>query len=62
MMKDNADTAIVGNQRISWKPVETKKLSATIARRFLSEDQVAQCTSVTASRRFSISTIKSKAK
>ena len=62
MMKDNGDTAIVGNQRISWKPVETKKLSATIARRFLSEDQVAQCTSVTSSRRFSISTIKSKAK
>ncbi len=62
LMKDNGDTAIVGNQRISWKPVETKKLSATMARRFLSEDQVDQCTSVTVSRRFSVTTIKAKNK
>lgn len=65
LMKEN-ETAIIagGHHRISWKSLETKRFSTAKLRELnlLTPDQIDQCTSVTASRRFSVSTIKSKAK
>lgn len=64
MMGNSGDTAVVGLHRISWKPVETKRFSASRAKELnlLTEDQIDQCSLVTASRRFSITEIKRKAK
>ena len=64
MMGNSGDTAVVGLRRISWKPVETKRFSASKAKEMnlLTEDQIAQCSLVTASRRFSITEIKRKDK
>ena len=65
LMKEN-ETAIItgGHHRISWKSLETKRFSTAKLKELnlLTPDQIDQCTSVTASRRFSISAIKSKAK
>ena len=64
MMGNSGDTAVVGQNRISWKPVETRRFSASRAKELnlLSEDQIAQCSVLTASRRFSITEIKRKNK
>ena len=63
LMKEN-ETAIIagGHHRISWKSLETKRFSTAKLKELnlLTPDQIDQCTSVTASRRFSVSTIKRK--
>ena len=65
LMKEN-ETAITadGSIRINWKSLETKRFSTVKLKELnlLTPDQIDQCTSVTASRRFSVSTIKSKTK
>ena len=65
LMKDN-ETAIIagGHHRISWKSLETKRFSTAKLKELnlLTPEQIDQCTSVTTSRRFSISTIKSRTK
>ena len=64
MIGNNGDTAVVGQNRISWKPVETKRFSASRAKELnlLTEGQINQCSTVTSSRRFSVTTIKAKNK
>ncbi len=64
MMGNSGDTAVVGLRRISWKPVETKRFSASRAKELnlLTEEQIDQCSTVTSSRRFSVTTIKAKNK
>lgn len=64
MIGNNGDTAVVGLRRINWKPFETKRFSASraIQMNLLTEEQIDQCSTVTSSRRFSVTTIKSKSK
>ena len=64
MIGNNGDTAVVGQCRIRWNPVETKRFSASRAREMnlLTDDQIDQCSTISSSRRFSVTTIKSKSK
>ena len=64
MIGNNGDTAVVGLRRINWKPFETKRFSASRAKEMnlLTDDQIDQCSTISSSRRFSVTTIKAKNK
>ena len=58
-LKD-ADTAIIGNTKISWKSSTTNRLSADKVKSLLTEEQLKSCTTTTSSRRFTVSAVKTK--
>lgn len=58
-LKD-ADTAIIGNTKISWKSSTTNRLSSDKVKILLTEEQLKSCTTTTSSRRFTVSTVKAK--
>lgn len=64
MIGNNGDTAVVGQCRIRWNPVETKRFSASRAKEMnlLTDDQIDRCSTISTSRRFSVTTIKNKSK
>lgn len=57
MMAD-AETAIIGNYKISWKNVSTTRLDSKKVKVILTEDQLKECSNTTVSRKFTVSACK----
>lgn len=57
MMAD-AEIAVIGSRRISWKNVSTTRLDSKKVKSLLTEDQLNECSNTTVSRKFTVSTCK----
>jgi putative phage-type endonuclease len=58
-LKD-ADTAIIGDAKVTWKSSTTNRLSSDKVKSLLTVEQIKSCTTTTSSRRFTVSAIKAK--
>jgi predicted phage-related endonuclease len=58
-LKD-ADTAMVGGYKVSWKSSTSNRLNGDKVKALLTEEQLKSCTTSTSSRRFTISQVKAK--